>query len=127
MACQTVPASQQLAATLAMVSSAAPVRPISLPNRPAMNAATSGSNGMASSVCRFMLSAAQLVQFFDVDAAPLAEQHHQDCQANGRFSGGYREDEEYEHLPVDLPEVARERHKVEIGGQQQQFDAHQQQ
>ncbi len=50
--------STQAAATPAMASSAATVRPIRRPARPAMIAAASGAKGMASSRFWFMISRA---------------------------------------------------------------------
>src|SRR5580704_6389364 len=105
------------------------------PPTPAMIAAASGSNGMAASTVGFSAaggvmagaSAFQGIQVFDVDAAPFAEQHYEDREPDRGLRRRHREDEEHEHLPVYIPEVARERDEVEIRGQQQQFHAHQQQ
>jgi hypothetical protein len=66
-------------------------------------------------------------RFGFIDTAPLAEQHHEDCEPNGRLGGRHGKNEEHEHLAIQLPEVAREGHEVEVGRQQQQLDAHQQQ
>src|SRR5207245_3022918 len=55
------------------------------------------------------------------------EQHHQDGESDRRLGRGHREDEEHEHLPVDVREIARERDEVEVRGEQQQLHAHQQQ
>src|SRR5271165_221889 len=70
--------------------------------------------------------ALQRIEIFDVDAAPLAEQHDQYRQPNGRFGRGDAQYEEYEYLPVDIAQEPRERDEIEIDGQQHQFDAHQQ-
>src|SRR6185437_7907656 len=123
---RTMSDSTQDAATARHVTVCAPTRPISLPPRPAITAAASGSSGMASSTVGFTASAFQGVQVFDVDAAPLAEQHHQDGEPDGGLGRRHGEDEEHEHLAVDVAEVAREGDEVEVGGEQQQLDAHEQ-
>src|SRR5665213_1086121 len=101
-------------------------KPISWPASPASNAAISGNIGMASSNVGFM-SAFQPIECFDTDGAPLAEQHHQYRQSNGGLGRGHGEHEKYEDLSVELPQVAREGHEIEVRGQQQQLDAHEQQ
>src|ERR1700704_2346015 len=73
------------------------------------------------------MSATQGAQILDVDAATLAEQHHEDGQANGRLRRRHGKNEKHEYLAVDLAEETREGHEVKIGRQQQQLDAHQQQ
>src|SRR5262245_45667193 len=93
-----------------------------------MMAATSGRTGMASSRFGFMRgSALQRVQVVDVDAAPFAEQHDQDGEADGGLRGGHGEHEEHEDLSADVSQVARERDEVEVRREQQQLHAHQQQ
>src|SRR5215469_13487652 len=101
--------STQDAPTARQVTVWAPARPIQRSPTPAMIAAARGSSGMASSTLGFMSSpsAFQGVQVFDVDAAPLAEQHHQDREPDGRFGRRYREDEEHEYLAVDVAEITR--------------------
>src|SRR5690606_29375871 len=112
-------------ATPAMVTVCAPARPISRPANPATSAAISGARTMMSSVC--CISALHRIQLFHVDAPSPAEQHHQDGESDGRFGGRNRHDEEHEDLSVQIPEVARERHEIEVHRQQHQLDAHQQQ
>src|SRR5687767_12263231 len=102
-------------------------RPMRRPARPATIAATSGPRTMATSMRGSTASASHRVQFFDVDAAPLAEQHHQDRKADRRFGRSHGENEEHEHLAVDVAEEARERDEVEVDREQHQFDTHQQQ
>src|SRR6185295_12898301 len=106
MASATMIDSTQEMATPAMVTPAATLRGIALQNTPAMKAATSGASGMASSRLGFSVcgtrSALQSAQVFDVDAATLAEQHHQDREADGRFSGRHGQHEEHEDLSVDV-------------------------
>src|ERR1017187_812394 len=117
--------SRQEIATAAIVTSAAPARPICLPASPARSAAISGSIGIASNSVGF-ISALQAVEFFDADGAPLAEQHHEDREPDGRFRGRHGQHEEHEDLPVQLAQVAREGDEIEVCGQQQQLDAHEQ-
>src|SRR5688572_17781330 len=108
----------QETATPAIVTVCASQRGITLQKMPETMAASSGSSGMASNrfglSVSFTRSALQGAQVFDVDAAPLAEQHHQDGEADGRFGRGHGQHEEHEDLPVDVVEVARERHEVEV-------------
>src|SRR5688572_21476424 len=92
-------------------------RPMTLPPKvvpkmPASTAPASGASGTASSVAAFRVvamflralgrSPLQGVQFFDVDVRLVAEQEHQDRQADRGFRGGHREDEEHEHLAVHV-------------------------
>src|SRR4029453_8585595 len=88
--------------TPAMVTVWAPTRPTTLPNRPAMMHAISGSSGMASSRFGFSMpaSALQRVQVFDVDAPAFAEQHDEDGKTDRGLRGGHRQDKEHEHLPA---------------------------
>src|SRR5579864_1735614 len=103
---------------------------MSRPPRPATIAAMSGSRGIASSRLGFMglaPSALEGIQVFDVDAAPLAEQHHQDRQPDRRLGRRHGENEEHEYLTVDVVQVTREGDEVEVRSEQQQLDAHEQQ
>src|SRR5262245_28256510 len=111
-----------------MVTVCAPARPMRRPKSPATMAAISGSTGMASSRFGFICaSALERVQVFDVDAALLAEQHHEDGEADGRLRRRHGEHEEHEDLAVDVAQIARERHEVEVGREQQELDAHEEQ
>src|SRR6187402_562013 len=95
------------ASTPRMVSVCASRRPIQLPpkvvpNRPASRAPASGASGTASSVdaLRVVLivswgasggrSPFQGVQFFDVDVRLVAEQQHQNGQADGGLRRRHR-------------------------------------
>ena len=42
----------------------------------------------------------QAAEVLDVDRADVAEQQHQDREADRRLGGGDGEDEEHEHLPA---------------------------
>src|SRR5690349_23996685 len=61
--------------------------------RPATRAAASGASTMASKVLCRSMSALHSVQVFDVDAGPVAEQRHQDGEADGGFRRRHRQDE----------------------------------
>src|SRR5258708_10583369 len=101
---------------------------MSRPASPAMTAAASGSNGIAISTAGLMrTSAFQGIEVFDVDAAALPEEHHEDREPDGRLGGSHREDEEHEHLAVQVVEITREGDEVEVRREQQQLHAHQQQ
>src|SRR6187551_1950553 len=98
-------------ATPAMVMLCATQRGNTLQNRPEITAASSGSSGMASNRfglrVSFTRSALQGAQVFDIDAAALTEQHHQDGEADGGLRRGHGQHEEHEDLTVDVVEVAR--------------------
>src|SRR5258706_12828080 len=108
----------------------APRRPIDLPNRPAMTEPASGASGIQASrvgdSCAAMVSSAlQRVELVDVDRRAVAEQHHEDREADGRFGRGHGEDEEDEHLALHVAQVVRERDEVQVDREQHQLDAHQ--
>jgi D-arabinose 5-phosphate isomerase GutQ len=71
-------------------------------------------------------SSLQRVQVFDVDRAQVAEQHHQDRQADRRLRGGDRQDEEDEHLARDVAQEMREGDEIHVHREQHQLDRHQQ-
>src|SRR3954453_4910222 len=94
-------------ATLRIVTVWAPTRPMTRPSSPASSEPISGSNGIRTSSVRFMLaSASQRIHIFDIDAATLAEQHHENGQSDRRFGGGHGQHEKHEHLAVDVAQVA---------------------
>src|SRR5258705_12247619 len=109
-------------ATPTQVIQCAPRRPMVLPNRPAATAPTSGASGTMVSSVGFRLpaiaSALQRVELVDIDRRAIAEQHDQDRQADRRFGGRDRENEEHEHLAghrvgARRIEVVRERDEVQ--------------
>src|SRR5574343_607955 len=112
------------------------LRPIQLPpnwvpKTAASAEPTRGASGTASSVLALrvadmFLSALQGIEVLDVDAVLVAEQQHQNGQANGRLGGGHGEDEEHEDLSVHVTQVAREGHEIDVHRQQHEFDRHQQ-
>src|SRR5271165_3281939 len=71
-------------------------------------------------------SALQRVEIFDVDAAPLAEQHDQNRESDGRFGRRDTQNEEHEDLSVDVAQESRKSDKIEIDREQHQLNAHQQ-
>src|SRR5690606_19296805 len=120
--CQSTQAENaQLTATPRMVTVCAPARPTWRPNRPATIAPSSGASTMSSrcvvesSIDRLPL---EQIDVGDVDRAPVAEQRYQDRQSDRRLGGRNGEDEEHEHLPRGLAELARERHEVDVDRQQ---------
>ncbi len=56
----------------------------------------------------------------------VAEQQHQDGQANGRLGRRHRQNEEHENLAVQIAQVVGEGHEVHVDRQQHQLDGHQQ-
>ena len=72
------------------------------------------------------LQALQGADVVDVDGLQVAEQHHQDGEADRRFGGCHRQDEEHEHLAVQVAAELREGDEVGVHRQQHQFDRHQQ-
>src|SRR5437660_7017066 len=111
-----------------IVTLCAPWRVIQRPPRPATMAPRSGAKAAMTASCfilAFALSSFQRIQVFDVDAADVAEQHHQDRKADRRLRRRHREDEEHEHLPGDVAEEVGEGDEVEIHREQHQFDRHQ--
>src|SRR5215510_8114171 len=81
-----------------MVTQCATLRGMTMQNRPAMAAATSGNIGIASRTFgfsdSFTRSALQGAHVFDVDAATLPEQHHEDGESDGGLGRGDRQHEE---------------------------------
>src|SRR3954464_1518881 len=112
--------SPQEIATPAMVSVCAIQRGSTRQKTPATIAATSGSSGIASrrfgSRVSFTRSTFQGAQIFDVDAAAFTEQHHQDGETDRGLGRGHGQHEEHEDLSVDVVEVTREGHEVEVHG-----------
>ena len=98
-----------------------------LAEQPATIAASSGASTIGEQRFWSTRSALHRVEVFDVDAAPLAEQHDQDREADRRLGRRDGQDEEHEHLPGEVAQLARERDEVEVDREQHQLDAHQQQ
>src|SRR5580700_5504419 len=96
---QTMIERTQETATAMIVTVWAPARPITLPKSPARMAPSNGSRGMASSRFGFIAGLSfERAQVFDIDAAPLTEQDHQDRQADRGLGRRDGEHEEHEHL-----------------------------
>src|SRR4029079_3067292 len=61
----------------------------------------------------------------EVDALSTAEQAHQDGQPDGRLGGCQRDDQEREHVPLLIPQLAREREQGQVAAVELQLDGHQ--
>src|SRR3954469_17104692 len=70
--------------------------------------------------------ALQGVEVVHVDGAQVAEERHEDRQADRRFGGGDGQDEEDEHLARDVVQVAREGDEVHVHREQHELDRHEQ-
>src|SRR5690606_28690793 len=66
------------------------------------------------------------IEFFDADRRLVAEQQHEDGEADGCFGGRHGEDEEHEDLAVQIAQVVREGHEVQVDRQQHELDGHEQ-
>src|SRR5690606_5707371 len=71
-------------------------------------------------------STLERVEFLGADRAAVAEQQHEDGQADGGFGRGHGQDEEHEHLAMHVAQVVREGYEVHVDGQQHQLDGHEQ-
>src|SRR5690606_3125812 len=105
--------------------------PKAVPSTPAMSEPTRGASGTASSVeadsvLLMFRSALQRIEFFDADRRLVAEQQHEDGEADGCFGGRHGEDEEHEDLAVQIAQVVREGHEVQVDRQQHELDGHEQ-
>src|ERR1700722_12248341 len=65
------------------------------------------------------------IDVFDLDRAAAAIVHHQYRQADRRFRRGHREHHQRVELADYVSEDSRERHQVDVGREQAQFDRHQ--
>src|SRR5580692_6665188 len=89
---------------------------------PAMTAPSSGRKTMAS----YMLPLAlHQIDVFDRDRAAVAEIGDQDGEADGRLRRRHREHNERIDLADDVAEEGRERHQVDVDGEQDELDRHQ--
>src|SRR5690606_19874963 len=97
-----------------MVTQWAPARPTWRPKKPATALPSSGASAITRSVFIEIIarSALERVEFGDVDRPPVAEQRHEDGQADRGFGRGHGQDEEHEDLPGDVAEEAREGDEV---------------
>src|SRR5690349_9700631 len=122
------------AATPRMQSVCEAARPIFGPQSPTMIDAMSGANGTikyrprtltASLIVDVPRSSAQPPLRLDVDRAGVAEKEHEDRKADRGLGGGDGQDEEHEHLPRHVAQVAREGDEVQVDGEQHELDRHQ--
>src|SRR6266478_6924688 len=74
---------------------------------------------------RIMRLTLHQIDVFNRDRAAVAEVHHQHRQTDRRFRRGHRQHQQREHLADDVAQEGRERHQVDVDGEQDQFDRHQ--
>ncbi len=70
-------------------------------------------------------SALHQIDVFDRDRTAVAIEHHQHGQADRRFRRRHGQHQQREHLSDDVIEERRERHQVDVDGEQDQLDRHQ--
>src|SRR6056297_905095 len=66
------------------------------------------------------------IQIGHIDGLAIAEQHHQDRQADGRLGGCHRENEEHEYLARVVTEIMGKGDEVHVHRQQHELDGHEQ-
>src|SRR3954463_5425795 len=74
---------------------------------------------------RIMRSALHQIDVLNRDRATVAEIDHQDGETDRSFSGGDSEHQKREDLADDVAEKGRERNEVDVDGEQDQLDRHQ--
>src|SRR5579883_761782 len=70
-------------------------------------------------------SALHQIDVFNRDRAAVAEIHHQDRKSDRGLGGRNRQHQERKDLADDVAEEGRERHQVDVDGEQDQLDRHQ--
>src|SRR5438552_3746277 len=70
-------------------------------------------------------SALHQIDVFNRDRAAIAVVHHQHGKTDRGFRGGHREHHQRKHLADDIAEEGRERYQIEVDGEQDQLDRHQ--
>src|SRR6266478_8145932 len=70
-------------------------------------------------------SALHQIDVFNRDRAAVAEVNHQHGKTDRSFRGGDREHDQRKHLADDIAEEGRERYQIEVDGEQDQLDRHQ--
>src|SRR3954468_4054383 len=103
------------------VTSCAGRSPIRRPPRPAIAAPRSGRKMMAA----YTPSAFHLVDVFDRDGAAVAEIDHQDREPDRGLGGRDRQHEHGEQLADHVVQEGREGDEVQVDGEQDQLDRHQ--
>ena len=71
-------------------------------------------------------STAEGVEGVRVDIGLIAEQQHQDGQANSRLSSSDGQNEKHKNLSMHIAQVMGERNEVHVHSQQHQFNSHEQ-
>src|SRR5947199_7683454 len=74
---------------------------------------------------RIMRSALHQIDVLNRDRAAVAEIDHQDGETDRGFGRSDRQHQQCEDLADDVAEERRERHQVDIDGEQDQLDRHQ--
>src|SRR5277367_271610 len=88
---------------------------------PAIIAPRSGRTTMAS----YMPLALHQIDVFDGDRAAIAEIGDQDGQPDRGFRRSHRQHQQRIDLADDVAEKTRERHQIEVDGEQDELDRHQ--
>src|SRR6185312_8942190 len=65
------------------------------------------------------------IDVFDRDRAAVSEEDDQDGEPDRRLRSGDREHEKRVHLPDEVVQEGRERHEVDVDGEQDELDRHQ--
>src|SRR5215510_1033536 len=90
--------------------------------RPARMAPSSGRKTIAWTIAGLTL---HQIDILNRDRTTVAEIDHQDGEADRSFGGRDSQDQEREDLTDDIAEEGRERHQVDVDGEQDQLDRHQ--
>src|SRR5271166_3175655 len=72
-----------------------------------------------------MRSALHQVDIFNRDRTAVAEVDDENGKTDRGLRGGYREHQQRVNLADDVAEMGGERHQVDVDGEQDQFDRHQ--
>src|SRR5262245_16245121 len=97
--------------------------PMKRPNSPAMMQPSSGRKTIAAYIV--VGSALHQVDVFDRDGAAVAEIDDENGEADGGFGRGHGQHEEREHLAREVAQERGERDEVDVDGEQDQLDRHQ--
>src|ERR1700722_4812086 len=104
-----------------VVTYSAPRAPIQGPKMPAMRKPRSGRK----TISWYKVSALQRIDVLNRDRAAIAVVSHQDRKADRRLRRRHRQDEERKDLPREIARISREGDEVDVDGQQDEFDRHQ--
>src|SRR5260370_23155306 len=96
--------------------------PMARPNRPATTQPMSGRKTIAWYIAA---SALHQTDVFDRDRAAVAVIGDENGKPDGGLRGGHGQHDEREHLADNIADRRRERHQVDVDGEQDQLDRHQ--